>query len=544
MSFVCLWSPAWRTAADGPAVPGTTPADSIPHGGYTARPEIAATLLARAPRVAIGDRGVIWADAHGFSVHGKAALATELIAMLERRGIAGVRAGVADTPIAAELAAVHGSGNTPEARRSSAASGTATHAAIGRDALTIVPPGRDRAYVALFPLSTLDLDPRLRPLLFGIGVATCGELAALDRESIEVRLGASAVPLWKLSRADDPRLIFSPAPPEAPHASLDWVEYALKDPMRLLFVLNNLIERVCATLAATGEGARELTIEFALTSKQVHVEMIRAARPTANRRTWIRVTRARVERITLAAAVTGITVHASRIAAREAPQGDLFDRGLASSQATEDAVARLIEDQGDVVVAPQNSAHPLLDERTTWLARKPADAVATVNAAALGKQDKARTESGEMRGTVHATLRIVRERPGHPFAPARQPAGQAPEPTPTRALRTRPELLLQLAPAPLAISVETAPRRDHLVPVRYRDGDGWHEIVNVAGPERVSGRQWDGDHAYAREYFRCVTKEGVLVWIFRDASTRKTHRRRRVLVESGASSWFLHGWWD
>ena len=455
MSFVCLWSPSWRTASDGEP--------SLLAAPIVARPEIAAALLARAPRVAsgkAGERGVIWADAHGFSVHGKAALALELVALLERRGITELRAGVADTPVAAELAAVHG----------------------GKP-LTIVPPRGDRAYVALFPLTALVPDARLRPLLDGIGVVTCGELAALDRESIEVRLGATAVPLWRLARADDPRLIFSPAPPDAPHASLDWVEYALKDPMRLLFVLNNLIERVCTTLTASGEGAREITIEFALTNKQVHVEMIRAARATANRRTWIRLARARVERITLTAAVTGITVHASKVAEREAPQGDLFDKGLASSQATEDAVARLIEDQGSVVVAPQNSAHPLLDERTTWVPREPRQTVRITTIPAA----------------VHERL--------------------------------QPHLLLQLAPAPLAITVETAPRRDHVVPVRYRDSGGWHEVVNVAGPERVSGRHWDADHAYAREYFRCVTKEGLLVWLFRSANEKR-------------QPWYLHGWWD
>lgn len=463
-------------------------------------------------------RSVLWADAGGFSTHGKAELAKELVAMLARRGLTGehhIRAGVADTPIAAELAAVHGSGHTARAGRSPG--GTAGF--TGGDDLTIVPAGTDRAYVALFPLEVLNPDPRLRPLLFGIGVSTCGELAALDRESVEVRLGATAVPLWKLARADDPRLIFSPAPPEAPHASLDWVEYALRDPMRLLFVLNNLIERVCTTLAATGEGARELTLEFALTSRAVHVEMIRAARPTANRRTWVRLVRARVERVKLAAAVTGIAVHASKVAAREAPQGDLFDRGLASREATEDAVARLIEDQGEVVVAPQNSAHPLLDERTTWVPQKPAAVVRETYAAELTRQ------------TVRLTPVPV---PPLTLVPAREPA-------PARA---QPRLLLQMAPAPLAITVEAAPRRDHLVPVRYRDADGWHEIVNAAGPERVSGHTWDGEHAYAREYFRCVTSEGVLVWLYRDARERTAHPGRARDASRRSSRWFLHGWWD
>jgi hypothetical protein len=39
---------------------------------------------------------------------------------------------------------------------------------------------------------------------------------------------------------------------------------------------------------------------------------------------------------------------------------------------------------------------------------------------------------------------------------------------------------------------------------------------------------WEED-AYAREYFRAVTGEGALVWLFRDAV---------------ADRWFLHGWWD
>lgn len=491
MSFICLWSPAWRSAAT--------------------RPEVAAFLLARAPRVATGGtttRGVIWADAQGFSQHGKTELAVELVAMLAQRGVTDVRAGVADTPIAAELAAALG------ASRSSGA-------------LTIVPPGTDRAYVGLFPISALDPDPRLGPLLFGIGVSTCGELAALDRESIEVRLGATAVPLWKLARADDPRLLFAPTPPEAPHASLDWVEYALKDPARLLFVLNNLIERVCTSLASTGEGARELTVTFALTNRQEHVEVVRASRPTASRRTWFRLVRTRVEAMKLHAAVTGIALHASQVAPREAPQGDLFDRGLASRQATEDAVARLVDDQGPVVVAPENSAHPLLDERTAWVPQQPVDAVNATSTAAVTRQAADTTYAAALaRQEARQTVRLT---------------------TINAAVRERlqaPRLLLQLAPTPIAIRVETTPRRDHAVPVRYRDESGWHDLVNVAGPERISGRSWDGDRAYAREYFRCVTREGLLVWLFRDAAGRNPDRRDSHADCATTARWFLHGWWD
>jgi hypothetical protein len=450
MSFVSLWSPAWQTGADSP-------------GRASARPELAALLLTHAPRAAAGARGVLWADGHGLDAR---ALARKTLQLIRGRGTDDARAAVAATPVAAELAVIFG--------------------AMGEHGVAVVAPGTDRAFAALFPITALDPAPRLAPLLAALGIATCGDLAALSHESVEVRLGVEGVALWRLARADDRRLIFSPAPRELPHASLDWTDYALKDPERLLFSINALLTRVCGALMADGRGAHELTLTFSLTDRGTHVELLRASRPTANQRTWVRLVRAALERIRLPAAVTGVALHASRVAARDAQQGDLFDRGFTTTGAAEDAVARIIEDQGEhAVVAPDNSAHPLLDERTTW--------------------------------TSHA-----------PYSPrAAHTGGEVRESRPASAAQAA--LTLQLSPVPRAISVETAPRRDHMMPVRYRDGGEWHDISQAAGPDRVSDSAWDPDHLHAREYFRCVTREGVLVWLFRD-----------VL----AGAWYLHGWWD
>ena len=68
--------------------------------------------------------------------------------------------------------------------------------------------------------------------------------------------------------------------------------------------------------------------------------------------------------------------------------------------------------------------------------------------------------------------------------------------------------------------------RDHQMPLEYRDRE-WMEILSAAGPDRVSGGQWT--EPYAREYFRCVTDDGMMVWIYRDARE---------------DEWYLHGWWD
>jgi hypothetical protein len=74
--------------------------------------------------------------------------------------------------------------------------------------------------------------------------------------------------------------------------------------------------------------------------------------------------------------------------------------------------------------------------------------------------------------------------------------------------------------------VTTRRRRDHQLPVQFRDKE-WTRISSAAGPDRVSGGQWT--EPYAREYFRCVTDDGMMVWLFRDARE---------------DEWYLHGWWD
>src|SRR3954452_12430655 len=83
MSYVCLWSPSWPIAADFPA-------------------DLVASLLGVAPRVAVGERGLVWGDARG--LHG-AQLAEQMLRVASDYGFDDVHAGVALTPVAAEVAA-------------------------------------------------------------------------------------------------------------------------------------------------------------------------------------------------------------------------------------------------------------------------------------------------------------------------------------------------------------------------------------------------------------------------------------------------------
>ncbi len=431
MTFVCLWSPAWRIAAGSAA-------------------DLAPALLAHVPRALVGEHGLLWADARGLDVR---TITEPLLALARERGHTDVRLGAAATPIAAEVAATRG------------------------EDITLVKVGEDATFLASYPVDVLDPPPPLRALLDGLGIATCGDLARLPRESVEVRLGADGVRSWKLARGDDPRRMFTAPVRELPNASLEWVDYTLADPERMLFIINALAGNVCDALEERGEGARLMGLVLFLANGGQTTRVMRSARPTASRTKWMRQVRELLDKLTLPDAVTGILLRAEAVVARRSPQGDLFDRGFASAGALEQTLAQIIDDQGEILVEPESSAHPLLEARTRWLPRDPA--------------------------------RVAEQRIEAPRA------------------TIAPQLALQLLPEPVPVHVEAAERRDHEMPVRYHDTEGWHDLVEAAGPDRVSGGYLAT--AYAREYFRGVRDDGLLVWLYRDAR---------------AGQWFLHGWWD
>jgi hypothetical protein len=432
MSYVCLWSPSWPTGADFPA-------------------DLVASLLSHAPRVAIGERGLVWGDARG--LHG-GQLAEAMLQVASDYGFDDTHAGVAMTPVAAEVAATNS-----ESR------------------VVFVKPGQDRQFIAPFKLRVLSPPEHLAALVQGLGIETCNAFADLDAEAVEIRLGLEGVRLWQRARAEDERWLFRVPLRALPSASIEWVEYGLKDPERLQFVINSLAGTVCGALVERGERAREMALVFALGNRTQRTHVIRSSRPSSEQKRWMRLVREALDTLTLPEAVMGVTLRVESVTGNDGAQGDLFDRGFASAPMVEDAIIQLTDDQGDVVVEPVNSQHPLVEERTAWVASRSAQR----------------------------------------------------EKIPRFARNDSPSLTLQLLPSPKIVTVSTEPRRDHEVPTRYMDNNEWHDIIEAAGPDRVSGGQWSTQ--YAREYFRCVREDGMMVWLFHGAQQQTT-------------DWFLHGWWD
>jgi len=398
-----------------------------------------------------GGRCLIWGDGRSLPV---GEVCHHLLTSLKQQGVNNAQAGASLVPIAAQVAALI---TTPSST-------------------IIIKPGGEREFLDPQPITVLAPSPQLLSLFEGVGIERCADLARIDSESVEVRFGPEGVQLWRLARADDRRMIFGSAQRSLPEATLDWVDYTLTDPERLVFVINALVDNVCTSLGARGQCAREMTLVFSLANRTSYEHLVRPSRSTSSRKAWMRLIRTHLDSIVLADAVTGITLRVEAVTGEVERQGDIFDRGFATARATEEAVAQLLDDQGAVIVVPSNTHHPLLERRTGWVVQEPAHA--------------ARTQ-------------VVRESVA------------------------APTMTLQLLQSPRQIAVKTAKRRDHDLPVKFRDRDGWILIESAAGPDKVSGDQWN--HPYSRQYFRCVAEDGTLVWIFRDE------------VEN---AWYMQGWWD
>jgi hypothetical protein len=434
MTFICLFSPDWKSK----------PLDRM-----------ATAALKVVPRVALDQgKGLIWADGKSLDMR---VICQDLQTVLMQYGAAHVRLGTALIPIAAEVAARFcGEEKNPVS------------------AITQVPAGAEREFLGRHPIDVLDASPPLMNLFDGTGIEMCGDLASLEQESVEVRFGVEGVHLWRLARADDNRLVFAAMPRTLPQSSMDWVDYALADPERLVFVINALVDNVSNALESQGLCAREMTLVFSLANRTSYEHLVRPSRSTASRKAWMRLIRTHLDRIELPDSVTGMLLRVESVTGEVERQGDIFDRGFGTARATEETVAQLLDDQGAVIVVPSNSHHPLIEKRTTWRAQEPSHA-------------------------AHAHM--VKES------------------------RADPQLTLQIFPEPRRIIVKTARRRDHDFPLKYRDMDDWVLIESAAGPDRVSGEQWE--KGFAREYFRCVNESGTLVWIFREKG-----------------EWYLQGWWD
>jgi nucleotidyltransferase/DNA polymerase involved in DNA repair len=131
------------------------------------------------------------------------------------------------------------------------------------DGLVVVPPGEEAAFLAPLPVRRLwGVGPKMEEALARLGVATIGDLAAIDPGRLERRLGTHGHDLQSLARGEDDRDVV----PHGEAAKSLGQEHTYgedtAEPARLRATLLQLADAVAGRLRSHGLRARTVTLKY------------------------------------------------------------------------------------------------------------------------------------------------------------------------------------------------------------------------------------------------------------------------------------------
>jgi DNA polymerase-4 len=131
------------------------------------------------------------------------------------------------------------------------------------DGLVVVPEGTEAALLAPLPVRRLwGVGPKMEEVLARLGVSTIGELAALDPDRLERRLGTHGHDLVLLARGLDDRPVVSQHEDAKSVGHEHTYDVDTADLARLRRTLLDLSDSVAARLRAHGLRGRTVTLKY------------------------------------------------------------------------------------------------------------------------------------------------------------------------------------------------------------------------------------------------------------------------------------------
>jgi len=360
-------------------------------------------------------------------------------------------------------------------------------ARFGHDGARLVPPGGTEAALSPLPIAALDLDADSTRLLRRLGLASIGQLIALQRSSLERRFHSAEPPAAVLTRLDEAlgrrATPFSALAPEpVRHVRLTCPEPLITlDAVRL--GLERLLPDLTAILEKHGEGARHVAFQICrVDGSAAHIE-IGATRATREPKHLMRLFAEKLERLDPGFGVDALILDALRVERMDAAPRSLTALGAHDAARGDSDAADRLADR----IAARFGEHAVrrLAPRNRWL---PEHAEAEVSTALT------------------------------PSAPAPSPSLP---PRPLRLLDT-PEAIEALAEVP------DGP------PARFTWRRVARRVVRAQGPERIAAEWWSNldDRNTPRDYYAVEDEEGRRYWLFRDGLYN---------TPEATPMWYVHG---
>jgi protein ImuB len=434
-----------------------------------------------APDGADGVRIEITGSAHLWG--GEAALAADLMARLNRQGIA-CRIAIADTL--------------------GAAWALARFAPAGESATTL-PPGDARAGLAALPVEALRLDPATAQGLRRVGLKRVGDLTAMPRAALARRFGAGVAQRLDQAQGDLPEPLSPLGEAPVRRVRLSFAE-PIADPADLARAAERLAEDLVLRLTREGAGARRLDLAFHRIDGRVERIVLGTARPSRDPHHLAGLFKERLDTVD--------------------PGLGVEDMILAAF-----AVEPLAPEQIGFIGSPTGAAvggvAPLLDRLGNKL-----------GLAALYRLDPRESHIPE-----RASIRVPVGTPS-PTQPCElgppSPALRERVRSDARQVRVgdKPPRPIRLFEPPEPVEAFWLLPNDP--PFRFIWRRRPHRVTRADGPERIAAEWWrpkgwseEGPGAVdaIRDYYRVEDEEGRRFWLFRAGLSGGDHPSR----------WFIHG---
>ncbi len=140
---------------------------------------------------------------------------------------------------------------------------TALHAARGFAGVTVIPPGEEALRLGPLSVDVLAPAPEILQTLDSWGIRNLRALASLPPIPLRERLGAEGLRLQKLARGEGSRPLVPTDPPLHFEEATE-LEHPLEMLEPLAFMLNRMLESLCARLQARALATNELRLRMEL----------------------------------------------------------------------------------------------------------------------------------------------------------------------------------------------------------------------------------------------------------------------------------------
>ena len=294
------------------------------------------------------------------------------------------------------------------------------------------------------------------------GIHTLGQLAALDKEQLGMRLGPEAIRMWERANGRSSRPLKLIRPPESFQESFEFErEIETADP--LLFMLRRFLEQLAMRLAAIYLVAKELTLQITFANKQSYQRVFKIPQPTNEVDLLFRMLQTHLENFRSEHPIVAVVLSAEPIK----PAGEqfgLFETTLRNPHQLSETLARLT-----ALLGGDRIGTPVLEE--------------------THRPDAFRMQPFGSTGFQSATGRIRRGEPvgqAGVLACKRNGRQDASQPNSQEGCAPLPPALRRFRPA-----VSASVLQDEDTPAHVRSAEISGKIIAQRGPYFLSGNWWD-----------------------------------------------------